>query len=117
MFAQLSTRETSGKAALTRVRGVLRRLYERQELKRLSTLPRYQPTCTRLLGKPVHLADAPSFLVSFYEIFGRQLYRFSPRRERPTILDCGANIGVAILYWKQAFPEAEIVAFEPDPAL
>ena len=32
-----------------------------------------------------------------------------------TILDGGANIGMASVYWHQQFPDAEIVAVEPDP--
>jgi FkbM family methyltransferase len=36
---------------------------------------------------------------------------FVPR----TILDGGANIGLASVYWHQQFPIAEIVAVEPDP--
>lgn len=35
----------------------------------------------------------------------------SPRR----ILDAGANIGMASLYFHRHFPDAEIVAIEPDP--
>ena len=35
--------------------------------------------------------------------------------DRPKrILDGGANIGLASMYWKQLFPDAEIVAVEPD---
>ena len=32
----------------------------------------------------------------------------------PLILDCGANIGLSVIYLKKLFPEARIVAFEPD---
>jgi FkbM family methyltransferase len=31
------------------------------------------------------------------------------------ILDCGSNIGMAILFFKSLYPDAEIVAFEPAP--
>jgi FkbM family methyltransferase len=30
-------------------------------------------------------------------------------------LDCGANIGLATLFFKRLYPESEIHAFEPDP--
>jgi FkbM family methyltransferase len=33
------------------------------------------------------------------------------------ILDCGANTGLASLYFATCSPQARIVAFEPDPAL
>ena len=35
----------------------------------------------------------------------------------PFIVDCGANIGVATLYWKSPYPGARILAFEPDPLI
>jgi len=33
---------------------------------------------------------------------------------RPVIVDCGANIGMSCLWFAQAFPEATIVAVEPE---
>jgi FkbM family methyltransferase len=35
----------------------------------------------------------------------------------PRILDCGANIGVSVLRYKDLYPDARLTAFEPDPAL
>jgi len=32
-------------------------------------------------------------------------------------VDCGANIGLATLYWKKRYPRAEVVAVEADPAI
>jgi FkbM family methyltransferase len=43
-------------------------------------------------------------------------YQFATGAPRPFIVDCGANIGTAILFFKTLYPGAEIVAFEPDPA-
>lgn len=40
---------------------------------------------------------------------------FTPRTDRPLIVDCGANIGVTMLEWKHRWPGAEIICFEPDP--
>jgi FkbM family methyltransferase len=34
---------------------------------------------------------------------------------RPLILDCGANSGMATLWWRRSFPQADIVAVEPSP--
>lgn len=51
----------------------------------------------------------------YSEIFARQGYRFSSEKHTPVILDCGANIGIATLYFKWLFPKAQITAFEPDP--
>lgn len=45
----------------------------------------------------------------------RRLNDFVPDNDRPRILDCGANIGFSVLNYKRQFPQARIVAFEPDP--
>jgi FkbM family methyltransferase len=34
---------------------------------------------------------------------------------RPVIVDCGANVGMASVYFHSVFPEATIVAIEPEP--
>jgi FkbM family methyltransferase len=49
------------------------------------------------------------------EIFVRKHYEFDTIDEQPLILDCGANIGIATLYFKRRSPNAKIVAIEPDP--
>ena len=40
---------------------------------------------------------------------------FSFSRERPLVVDCGANIGVSVLEWKFRWPQCEVLCFEPDP--
>jgi FkbM family methyltransferase len=86
-----------------------------REIKRLQLLPRYRQDSTDLLGKSVRLVDGASFLSAYQQIFERELYCFSTSRENPRIVDCGANIGLCILYWKQLYPAAQVTAFEPDP--
>jgi FkbM family methyltransferase len=48
-------------------------------------------------------------------VFAEREYWFSTDRARPVILDCGSNIGMAILFFKALYPDAEITAFEPAP--
>jgi FkbM family methyltransferase len=93
------------------------RLGQWQEMKRLRRLPRRQAATTTLLGRPLDLVDAPTFLMGIEEILRQELYRFDSRRPNPVILDGGANIGLATLYWKQLYPAARIRAFEPDPTI
>jgi len=95
----------------------LRRLNELRELWRLRRLLPREPGTTMLLGKPLRIVAAGNFLFMRREIFLQQVYRFAPAREAPVILDCGANIGLATLYWKLRHPAARIIAFEPDPAI
>ena len=51
----------------------------------------------------------------FREVFVRNEYFFETVNERPLILDCGANIGLATLFFKWLYPRCEVHAFEPDP--
>ena len=51
----------------------------------------------------------------FGEIFVKGAYFFHSNKKRPILIDAGANIGVATLFFKFLYPESEIYAFEPDP--
>jgi FkbM family methyltransferase len=58
--------------------------------------------------------DYSSILSLFYEIFICQLYEFKCKTDTPTIIDCGSNIGMSVLYFKKLYPESKIISFEPD---
>lgn len=51
----------------------------------------------------------------FEEIFIAECYCCEITSPQPYILDCGANIGAASLYFKLHYPNARVVAFEPNP--
>ncbi|MGO9209648.1 MAG: FkbM family methyltransferase [Terriglobales bacterium] len=91
--------------------------HEESELARLRAMPPHVPTVTDLPGFPVELVDAPSFLAMYLDIFRLERYRFKSQSTRPFILDGGANIGLITLYFKKLYPEARIIAFEPDPKI
>ncbi|MEJ0081044.1 MAG: FkbM family methyltransferase [Puia sp.] len=55
------------------------------------------------------------FLHSIEEIFIDEVYKFNSEKKNPFIIDCGANIGLSVLYFKHLFEDAKIVAFEADP--
>jgi FkbM family methyltransferase len=84
---------------------------------RLNYAPRYHEMTVRVAGKPVQLADAASFIHIYFELFARQVYRFKAASAQPVILDVGANIGLASIYWSRQWPRAELTCFEPDPKL
>jgi FkbM family methyltransferase len=69
----------------------------------------------RVFGYEVHFSHPDYFLLMFKEIFMRKVYRFASASWRPLVLDCGANVGLATLFFKRLYPEAVIIAFEPDP--
>lgn len=49
------------------------------------------------------------------EIFTHQIYYFETDSSTPIIIDAGAHIGLATLYFKHLYPHARLLAFEPNP--
>ena len=50
------------------------------------------------------------------EIFVHEEYAVTLENQTPTIIDCGSNIGISILFFKAAYPQSTIIGFEPDAA-
>lgn len=88
--------------------------HKSRRLSRLKKFPRYQIATTDILGAPLEIVDSASFIWMYDEIFEREIYRFRSKVEAPYIIDCGANIGLSVLYFKRLYPQSHIVAFEPD---
>lgn len=105
------------KRILRRARRAVAGLGKDPETYRLEGLPRFHATETRFLGRKLIVPDACTYLGSVREIFGKGVYRFEAKRPRPRIIDCGANIGISIIDFKNCHPDAVITAFEPDPGL
>lgn len=55
-------------------------------------------------------------LKTYQDIFCSGIYRFETAEQQPIIVDCGANIGLGVMYFKQLYPNATVIAFEPDQA-
>ena len=83
----------------------------------IESVPRYVEKKVRLLGNEFRVADAASFLASYREIFVEEIYRFDTANLRPRIVDCGANYGVSVLYFKHNYPQARISAVEADASI
>jgi FkbM family methyltransferase len=49
------------------------------------------------------------------EIFSQGIYYFESDNPQPRIIDAGAHLGLATLYFKKLFPAAQITAIEPNP--
>jgi len=69
----------------------------------------------KILGYKVTHFGGKTLAFLYREIFARQCYQFEARTERPFIVDCGANIGMAVLYFKWLYPDSLVWAFEPEP--
>lgn len=76
-------------------------------------------------GKLAHIPVGPYvfyfqsldyFVGLFTEIFFKETYYMAPTQELVRVIDCGANIGVSLLYIKIRAPHAQVMCFEPNPS-
>jgi len=70
---------------------------------------------TTLYNHPIHTFNNYFwYLHSIDELFIEEVYKCRFNTDTPVILDCGANIGLSVIYFKKLFPKARVTAFEPD---
>lgn len=87
------------------------------ERKRLGAIPRYHQAETAVFGVPIIVNDTCTLLGDIHEIINEGIYEFQAGTSSPLILDCGANIGMSVVYFKRLYPNSKVIAFEPDPIL
>jgi len=80
-------------------------------------VPRYELCTVELAGGEFRLPDGASFYASHGEIFRDEIYRFPATDRAPRIVDCGANCGIGVVYFKSLYPQARIIAVEADPEI
>jgi FkbM family methyltransferase len=85
------------------------------QVKFLKHLPAGQIRSIRLFGQAFYFEAPQELLHGLQEIFVDEVYKQS-LAPGARIIDCGANIGLSVLYIKKQCPSATIIAFEPDPA-
>ena len=82
-------------------------------LKYLKHLPEGKLYRQSLLEHLLFFTAPQELLHGLQEIFLDEIYK-QELPENARILDCGANIGLSIIYLKRICPTARITAFEPD---
>jgi FkbM family methyltransferase len=83
--------------------------------RKLHRLPRKVPARVSYAGRTIELVDGPSFLSAWDEIFVNRIYDVPVDDGAvPTLVDAGANIGLAALYWKLRYGKFNYLGFEPD---
>jgi FkbM family methyltransferase len=87
----------------------------RFSFKRIFFKKRNKEICERFFGYKVLGLDYSSLDFLYKELFCSGDYFFKTPSKSPVIIDCGANIGMATLYFKKLFPTAKIIAFEANP--
>ena len=102
---------------------LLKNIYKSRELIKLIGIRNYfllpakryvQGTVNSVIGK-VSYNDAPSFAAGLQEMFANEIYKVRKwSSKRPTVIDCGANIGLSALYFANTYG-AYVYAIEADP--
>lgn len=83
----------------------------------LASYPRRVPGELILEQRPFRFIDLHSFYHQAMQIFAQNLYDFDAQGPTPLIIDCGAHIGLASLYFTQRYPNGHVLAFEADPSI
>lgn len=72
--------------------------------------------CTqKILNFSVTGYDYSTLHTLFYDIFLSPPYFFKSKNQKPLIIDCGAHIGMSVLYFKKLYPSSKIIAIEANP--
>ncbi|MEY9463589.1 FkbM family methyltransferase [Bradyrhizobium ottawaense] len=95
-------------------------------LRHLSRINGAKTFLVRVDGQPIHVRPKDSDASVVRQVFGEDHYNSRARRvddryqeivdsgQTPVIVDAGANIGAASLWFKRRYPKATVVAVEPD---
>jgi tRNA G46 methylase TrmB len=62
----------------------------------------------------IHLRIPSSDAPTYRQVFIKREYDVSVKQDPKVILDAGANIGLASIYFANRFPDAKIIALEPE---
>lgn len=75
-----------------------------------------RPGSVDILGARIDYPNQTHALFLVHEVFVQGAYDFAAAAPAPRIIDCGANIGFSIFFFKARHPDCTITAFEPHPA-
>jgi len=67
------------------------------------------------LASPIFLRRGESDYTVFEDIFLKYEYHFKHNKKPAVIIDAGANIGLAAVFFKIKFPDTRIICLEPEP--
>jgi FkbM family methyltransferase len=107
---------------IRRLQGVLRYLEKYGVARGMGLVLRKRKKCGTIelrvpnVKHPLHLRAGTSDLYMFEEVFLDGEYELETTLEPKLILDVGANAGFASVYFANRFPDARILAVEPDPS-
>ncbi len=103
---------TGSVSAAARALHAPRWLWERSRLARIA-----RGSTLEFRGHRIVVNDPLNVRWICRDVFDNRIYGFESQRTDPRILDCGSNIGMSVIYFKDLYPAATILALEPDPAI
>jgi len=110
--------------ALRTVGAIRRRLFPipetaawRRACQLAESTPRMTPGSIRMMDYELRYTDLLTFCPQWLDIFVHRTLDSACGTPTPRILDCGANVGLASLFFKRRYPGARVTAYEADPAL
>ncbi len=68
---------------------------------------------TNFNGFEINDLDYHSYDSTLKELFDQKIYLFNSRNEEPFIIDCGANIGLSILFFKLNIQNLKLLLLKP----
>lgn len=66
------------------------------------------------IAYPIKLRSGTSDVPTFIQVFIERSYNIRPEAEPTTIIDAGANIGLSSIYFANEYPNAKVIAIEPE---
>ena len=87
---------------------------DRKKISILKRLKRHTTGKTKLNQITWFYPDPVSFAYAYEQIMFSEIYKFTALAN-PIIIDCGANVGIASIYWAIQYPNASITSVEADP--
>lgn len=79
--------------------------------------PYYVPGTFRFPFGRVRYVDIGSLPFLYFEIFIDRVYDLTDIGDTPRIYDCGGNIGMGTIWFKNRYPGARVTTFEADPTI
>jgi FkbM family methyltransferase len=86
-------------------------------IREATVFPRYTHHTFTFRNIDIEVSDFISVAYQLQDYFADEALKFKAENDTPIIYDCGANVGIASLYFKKLFPKAIIKAYEPDPKI
>jgi FkbM family methyltransferase len=114
----MGTIQNISKGAIKKIKKVFENPYKKlgygwMQVRLIKNLQEQQLHTVPFLNKKISFVSRDEFLHTAEEIFINEIYK-QQLPENALIIDCGANIGLSVLYLKLQTPSARIIAFEPD---